>query len=82
MLCQQASTRLSESDTKTNTRKFFKKIRCREQDNRQHHNIQRKINALQERKTSAEHTALIHTLQLLQHNEHDSTHDSSSDESE
>ena len=82
IMCQQASTRLSESDIKTNTKKFLKKIRQRDNDTRQRHNIQRKINALQDREVTEEHTALIHALQILQTEGYDSQDESSSDESE
>ena len=77
MMCQQASTRLSESEIKTNTRKFFKKMKQRQHDDRQSSKFQKQIKSLEDQNVDA--PSIINALKILQDQDYYSS-DSDSDE--
>ena len=68
ILCQQASTRLSESETKRNTGKFSKKINRCQQVDRNRDKIEKQINSLNSLNIlnrNQDTTSIIHALKLL-----------------
>ena len=66
ILCQQASTRLSESETKTNTRKCFKQIKRHQEGDMNRDKFETHINSLNNITPNQDTTSIIHALKLLQ----------------
>ena len=64
-MCQQASQRMPPEEIKANTRKFLKNIRQQQSDSRQRNHLDKRIKTLQDQGANIDHTALIHSLQLI-----------------
>ena len=64
-LCQQANSRLSETDIKNNTRKYLRYIKRKQIDAKQKEKFDRHIKSLTCNGDENTHDALIHSLQLM-----------------
>ena len=65
VLCQQASTKLKDTEVKANTRKYLKNMRMKQSHARQRDKIDKHIKCLARDENSEDKYAIIHSLQLL-----------------